>query len=71
MKKDEDMDMKKLMTTILATSLLTLAGCSSSKTNDGAKATADSADNAKNLIDYITGKEGQQIVKDNKLITID
>ena len=26
---------------------------------------------AKNLIDYITGKEGQQIVKDNKLITID
>lgn len=28
-------------------------------------------EDAKNLIDYITGKEGQQIVKDNKLITID
>ena len=28
-------------------------------------------EDTKNLIDYITGKEGQQIVKDNKLITID
>ena len=46
MKKEEGMDMKKLMTTILATSLLTLAGCSSSKTNDDAKATVDSAEDA-------------------------
>ena len=46
MKKEEGMDMKKLMTTILATSLLTLAGCSSSKTNDAAKVTVDSAENA-------------------------